>query len=74
MTKQQALDAWEKMYSEIDKDNYLFVGTINPEMVKVAIDAIKHDIVNRDVEEGMTAYGIKQALDGEPTVIKSEDE
>ena len=51
MNKQTALDAWKKMYAEIDKDNWLFVGTINPEMVKIAIESIekvicdeRHDI------------------------------
>ena len=41
MTKEEALKAWEKMYSEIDKENYLFVGTINPQMVEWAIKALK---------------------------------
>ena len=41
MTKEEALKAWEKMYSEIDKENYLFVGTINPEMVEWAIKALR---------------------------------
>ena len=41
MTKEEALKAWEKMYFEIDKENYLFVGTINPEMVEWAIKALR---------------------------------
>ena len=41
MTNEEAREAWEKMYSEIDKDNWLFVGTINPEMVYLAIKALK---------------------------------
>ena len=44
MTKQKALEAWKKMYQEIDKDDWLFVGTINPEMVRIAIDAIEESI------------------------------
>ena len=40
MTSEEALKAWEKMYSEIDKDNWLFVGTINPQMVEWAIKAL----------------------------------
>lgn len=45
MTREEALKAWEKMYSEIDKENYLFVGTINPQMVEWAIKALRgeHD-------------------------------
>lgn len=41
MTKKEALKAWEKMYTEIDKENGLFVGTINPEMVSLAIKALE---------------------------------
>lgn len=41
MTRKEALEAWEKMYSEIDRENWLFVGTINPEMVEIAITAIR---------------------------------
>ena len=41
MSKEEALKAWEQMYSEIDKDNWLFVGTINPQMVEWAIKALK---------------------------------
>ncbi len=42
MTNKKALKAWEKFYAEIDKENWLFVGTINPEMVSLAIKAIKN--------------------------------
>lgn len=41
MTNEEARKAWEKLYSEIDKDNWLFVGTINPEMVALAIKAFE---------------------------------
>lgn len=41
MTNKEALKAWEKMYAEIDEENWLFVGTINPEMVDLAIKALK---------------------------------
>lgn len=44
MTKEKALKEWEKMYTEIDKENWLFVGTINPEMVQIAINAIKEQV------------------------------
>lgn len=50
MTNKEALKAWEKLYAEIDKENWLFVGTINPEMVSLAIKALEIvDDVNRKV-------------------------
>lgn len=42
MTNKEALKAWEKFYAEIDKENWLFVGTINPEMVSLAIKALEN--------------------------------
>ena len=44
MDKQTALEAWRQMYDEIDKDNWLYVGTINPEMVSIAIEAIEKEL------------------------------
>lgn len=44
MTKEKALEAWKQMLSEIDSENWLFVGTINPAMVEIAIDAIEESI------------------------------
>ena len=41
MTNEEAKEAWKKLHSEIDKDNWLFVGTINPEMVVLAIKALE---------------------------------
>ena len=41
MTNEEVIEAWKRMYSEIDKDNWLFVGTINPEMVARAIKALE---------------------------------
>lgn len=41
MTKEQALKAWEQMYEEIDKENWLYVGVLNPQMVEWAIKALK---------------------------------
>lgn len=43
MTNKEALKAWEKIYAEIDKENWLFVGTINPEMVNLAIKALERE-------------------------------
>lgn len=44
MTDKEALKAWEQMYAEIDQENWLFVGTINPEMVSLAIKALEGKI------------------------------
>lgn len=41
MSREEALEAWRQMYSEINKDNWLFVGTINPQMVVWAIKALE---------------------------------
>ena len=44
MTEEKALEACKNLYNDIDKDNHLFVGTINPEMIKIAINAIEQVI------------------------------
>ena len=44
MRKEKALEAFKNLYKDIGKDNHLFVGTINPEMIKVAIDALEQVI------------------------------
>jgi len=52
MSKEEALKAFEQMLSEIDKDNWLFVGTINPQMVEWAIKALKGaDDYERAIEQ-----------------------
>ena len=40
MDDKTALNGFKNLLNDIDKDN-LFIGTINPEMIKVAISAIK---------------------------------
>lgn len=40
MTREVALEAFRQLYQDIDKDNHLFVGTINPEMIMWAIRAL----------------------------------
>ena len=45
MTKEEAINAWKCMRSEIDNENWLFVGTINPQMVDMAIEALSADAV-----------------------------
>ena len=44
MSYKKALEAFKQLYKDIDKDNWLFVGTINPEMIKIAIDSIERAI------------------------------
>ena len=47
MTREEAQQAWEKMRSEIDETNWLFVGTINPQMVDIAIEALSAETRDR---------------------------
>lgn len=47
MTREEAIQAWEQMRSEIDKENWLFVGTINPLMIDMAIEALQAEPVKR---------------------------
>lgn len=51
MDKETALKAWKRIRSEIDTDNWLFVGTINPEMVDRAIEALEAVIKEEEWEE-----------------------
>ena len=44
LTKQQALNALKRMRSDVDEENWLFVGTINPKMIDYAIEALENDI------------------------------
>ena len=44
MTNEKALEGFENLLADIDQDNHLFVGTINPEFVKAAIEAIEKQI------------------------------
>ena len=52
MDKETALQAWKQMRSEIDSDNWLFVGTINPEMVDRAIEALEAVIKEEGEQDG----------------------
>lgn len=47
MSEEKALEAFKQLYEDIDKDNWLFVGTINPEMIMVAIKALEYKISTR---------------------------
>lgn len=55
MTKEEAQQAWKKMRSEIYETNWLFVGTINPQMVDMAIEALSSEAVQDwiTVSEGL---------------------
>ena len=44
MSKKHALKELKRMYDDIDKDNHLFVGTIPPEMIAIAIEALEVEI------------------------------
>jgi len=44
MTDKIALEGFKNLLNDIDSENHLFVGTINPEMIKVAISAIEDKI------------------------------
>ena len=56
MTNEEAREAWKKLYSEINKDNWLFVGTINPEMVILAIKALGHEVYWKDVKQALNGW------------------
>lgn len=57
MTREEAIRAWEQMRSEIDKENWLFVGTINPQMVDMAIEALKREDTMLKEIERVVLYG-----------------
>lgn len=44
LSKEKAVEAFESLYKDIDKENHLFVGTINPQMIIRAINALKKEI------------------------------
>jgi hypothetical protein len=54
MTEEKALEAFISLYNDIDKDNHSFVGTINPELVKVAIKALEYKISTRIIVDEIT--------------------
>jgi len=54
MTDEKALEALINLYNDIDKDNHLFVGTINPELIKVAIKALEYKISSRIIVDEIT--------------------
>lgn len=44
LSREKVLESFEKMYTEIDPENHLFVGTINPQMVIRAINALRKEL------------------------------
>lgn len=50
-TDKELLNAFENLLSEIEP-NHLFVGTINPEIIKGAINAIKYKIEPETANRG----------------------
>jgi len=54
MTEEKALEGFKNLYNDIDKDNHLFVGTINPEMIRVAIEALEYKIATRIITDSIT--------------------
>ena len=48
MSKEYALKELKRMYDDIDKDNHLFIGTIPPEMIAVAIEALETQIYKQE--------------------------
>ena len=52
MTNKKALEGFEKLLKDIEPDNHLFVGTINPEFVEAAISALEKQIPKKTVKPG----------------------
>ncbi len=46
MSNETALKAFNQLLNDINPENHLFIGTINPEMIKVAISAIEDKIAS----------------------------
>ena len=71
MTKEEALQAWKKMRSEIDETNWLFVGIINPQMVDMAIEALQAEAVPQSeqykkcFEDAKRAFELEYARESE---------
>lgn len=47
MTRENALDGFNNMLKELEGTNDLFVGTINPELIKMAIYALEQPEIIR---------------------------
>lgn len=52
MTREFALSEFKRLYNDIDKDNHLFVGTIPPDLIMAAIEALEYRIgIDQAIEE-----------------------
>lgn len=49
LSREKVLESFEKMYTEIDPENHLFVGTINPQMVIRAINALRKELSENQI-------------------------
>lgn len=54
MTREEAIEAFRNLLNDIDKDNHLFVGTINPELLNMAIEALKAQLSTESTTKGTT--------------------
>ncbi len=54
MTDEKALETLISLYNDIEKNNHLFVGTINPELIKVAIKALEYKISTMTIVDEIT--------------------
>ena len=51
MTLEKALEGLKSLYEDIDKEDFIFFGTLNPDMFKIAIDAIDYQIKKEEIKE-----------------------
>lgn len=59
MTYQKALDGFKRLHGDIDKNDHLFVGTINPDFVQMAISALEKQIPKKPTKNGGLEEDIK---------------
>ena len=54
MTNEEAIKSFKNLYEDIDKENHLFIGTINPEFIMMAIQALEanRNIINGEIFQG----------------------
>ena len=57
MTNKKAIEGFEKLLKDIEPDNHLFVGTINPEFVEAAISALMKQIPKKTLTYEMGLDG-----------------
>lgn len=54
MTDKEAIKSFKNLYEDIDKENHLFIGTINPEFIMMAIKALEipRNLTNEEIYQG----------------------